>query len=96
MTRRPHDAHYVCVFVCGVCVCARARARARAWCLLPSSFLARAVLVGVVLWLATSHQMFACIDLPYANRISHGRSRSSGTTLWGLRDRMRSEHVWRY
>ena len=77
----------LCVCVC-VCVCV--------WCLLHPSFLARALLVGVVLQLATSHQMSAGIHLQYAYRISRGLRSSSGTTLRGLRDRMRIEHVSRY
>jgi hypothetical protein len=61
----------MCVWVCVcvmcdmcVCVCMRARTRVCVWRLLSPSFLARALLEGVVLWLTTSRQMSAGIHLP--------------------------------
>jgi hypothetical protein len=57
---------------------------------------ARAVLVVVGLCSATSRHVSAGIYLQYAYRISRGRSRASGTTVWGLLDGKRSENVWCY
>ena len=86
MTRRPHDAHYVCVCVC-VCVCV--------WCLLPPSFLAASHKHVQCWWVWDSVQQLHARCLPVC--VSHIRvcSRVSATTLWGLIVGMLCKHVCR-
>jgi hypothetical protein len=86
-TQASRCALYVCVCVY-VCVCLFV-------CLVsPAPVVScTALLVVVVLWLATSFQVSVGIHLPCAYRISRRRSRA---TLLGLRDTMLTEHVCRY